>query len=417
MLLDKRMRTILHSDLNSYYASVETVLDPSLKGKAVAVCGSRETRHGIVLAKSDLAKRDGVQTGMAIWEAKQCCPDLLVVPPHYDQYMKYSSLVRGIYKRYTKFIEPYGLDECWLDITGASPETPLELAHEIRRTIRDELGLTVSIGVSFNKVFAKLGSDMKKPDAVTEIPPDSFREVVWPLPAGELLGVGPATQRKLKMRSIQTIGQLAACPPKYLTSWFGKNGHQLWLFANGLDSSKVAPDGYSRIAKSVGHGMTTSKDLDSEEDVRAVLNLLVPGVSRRLRAAQLMARALQITIRCNDLTSQQYQSPLPYPTQSTKEMVQAALALFRCRYDWHLPIMAFTVRAVQLVDEKEPWQLDFFEDTAARQRQEKLERTIEDIQAQFGRDSIRIASALEGRLIDRHPELEFLHMPSHMFMG
>ena len=163
-------RAILHSDLNCFYASVETMLNPSLRDKAIAVCGSTEERHGIVLAKSEKAKKAGVKTGMVNWQAKHICKDLIIVPPQYDQYLKYSRLTQEIYGRYTDMIEPFGMDECWLDVTGSGVcGRPLQIAESIRKTVREELGLTVSIGVSYNKIFAKIGSDMKKPDAVTEI--------------------------------------------------------------------------------------------------------------------------------------------------------------------------------------------------------------------------------------------------------
>lgn len=409
------MREILHSDLNSFYASVEIVLDPSLRGRPIAVCGSRETRHGIVLAKSDPAKRMGIVTGMAIWEAKGCCPDLLVIPPHYGEYLRYSGMVRDIYARYTGFVEPFGLDECWLDVSGLSSRSGRQIADELREVIRYETGLTVSIGVSFNKIFAKLGSDMKKPDAVTEIPRESFQEKIWALPAGDLLGVGPATQRKLHIRGVDTIGQLAGTDPDLLSAWLGVNGLQLWAYANGLDASPVAPDGFVPIAKSVGHGMTTSRDLVCEDDIRCLLVLLAPSISRRLRQSRLQARGLQMSLRTNDLVFRQFQCRLPRPTQSTRDIVEAALDLFRCSFNWPRPIMALTLRAVNLVSEQENVQLDFFGNSSRHERQERLERTIEYIQDRYGRGAIKAASMLNMPLEDRHPELEFMHMPRHMY--
>lgn len=233
-------RAILHSDLNSFYASVEMMLDPFLKGKAVAVCGSTENRHGIVLAKSDLAKKAGVKTGMVNWEAWQLCKDLIMVPPQYDQYLKYSKLTRAIYERYTDQVEPFGMDECWLDVTGSRVQgSPMEIAEQIRKSIREELGLTVSIGVSFNKIFAKLGSDMKKPDAITEITRDGFREKVWPLHCSEMIYCGPATTRKLAIYGINTIGDVANTDPAFLKQLLGVNGLSLWMFASGNDTSRV----------------------------------------------------------------------------------------------------------------------------------------------------------------------------------
>lgn len=233
-------RVILQSDMNSFYASVEMMLNPELKGKPVAVCGSTEERHGIVLAKSDLAKKAGVKTGMVNWEARQLCPGLIVVPPQYDQYLKYSKLARQIYHRYTDLVEPYGMDECWLDVTGSGVcGTGMEIAEAIRQTTKEELGLTVSIGVSFNKIFAKLGSDMRKPDAITEIKWDNFKEKIWPLDAAELLYVGRATENKLAQYGIRTIGDLAKTSPDTLQHMLGINGLKLWMYANGTDTSRV----------------------------------------------------------------------------------------------------------------------------------------------------------------------------------
>lgn len=222
-------RVILHSDMNSFYASVEMMLNPALKGKPVAVCGSTEERHGIVLAKSDLAKKAGVKTGMVNWEARQLCPGLIVVPPQYDQYLKYSKLAHQIYHRYIGLVEPFGMDECWLDVSGSGIYgTGLEIAEAIRQTTKDELGLTVSIGVSFNKILAKLGSDMKKPDAITEIKHDDFKERIWPLDAAELLYVGRATEAKLSKYGIHTIGDVARTSPETLQHLLGVNGLKLW---------------------------------------------------------------------------------------------------------------------------------------------------------------------------------------------
>lgn len=410
------MREILHSDLNSFYASVETVLDPSLRGRPIAVCGSRETRHGIVLAKSDPAKRMGVATGMAIWEAKACCPDLLVIPPHYGEYLRYSNMVRDIYSCYTGFVEPFGLDECWLDVSETQGRSGRQIADELRETVRAKTGLTVSIGVSFNKIFAKLGSDMKKPNAVTEIPYASFREKIRGLPAGDLLGVGPATQHKLHMRGIDTIGQLATVDATLLTSWLGINGLRLWAYANGLDASPVAPDGFVPAAKSVGHGMTTSIDLVCEDDIRCLLVLLAPRISRRLRQSRLKARGLQLSLRTNDLAFRQFQCRLSCPTQSTREMIDTALDLFRQNFSWPRPVMALTLRAVNLISEQASVQLDMFGDTIRREKQERLERTVEYIQDRYGRAAIQPASLLNMPIEDRHPELEFLHMPRHMHL-
>ena len=296
-------RCILHSDANCFYASVEMLLNPELRGKAVAVCGSTEDRHGIVLARSEKAKKAGVKTGQANWEARQTCPGLIVVPPHYDQYCKFSRLLRNIYLRYTDLVEPYGMDECWLDVTGSERlmGSGEKIAEEIRQSVREELGITVSIGVSFNKIFAKLGSDMKKPDAITVLDDDNWRERIWPIPVSELLYVGRSTARKLMDRCVYTIGDLARTDPTLLTSWFGKNGLGLWIFANGEDNSRVRPDGYEAPIKSVGHGITCSCDLHHNEEVWKVMLELSQDIGRRLREYHLCGKGVRLYIRENEL--------------------------------------------------------------------------------------------------------------------
>ena len=271
-------RVILHCDMNNFYASVECMLNPELKNKPVAVCGSVEERHGIVLAKNYAAKAFGVSTGEAIWQAKQRCQDLVIVEPHYEQYMKFSKLAREIYGRYTDQIEPYGMDECWLDVTGSGcMGTGFEIADEIRRTVKFELGLTISAGVSFNKIFAKLGSDMKKPDAITCIEADSFREKIWCLPASDLLGVGRATEKVLSGYGIHTIGELAATSDDFLKCRLGKNGLAIKKYANGLDDSPVMRSDYVSPVKSIGHGITTMQDLENKAEVWCVMLELVQG--------------------------------------------------------------------------------------------------------------------------------------------
>lgn len=410
------MRAILHSDLNSYYASVEMMLNPSLRGKAVAVCGSTENRHSIVLAKSELAKMAGVKTGMVNWEAKRCCPNLIMVQPNFEQYIKYSVLARNIYGRYTDQIEPYGMDECWLDITGSSMGSPLAIAESIRETIKNELGLTVSIGVSFTKIFAKLGSDLKKPDAITCITPESYRKQIWPLPASDLLYVGRATTEKLHKHGIETIGGIAQCDKMLLKSWLGVNGIKLWEFANGVDDSRVRPVDYEPVAKSVGHGITCTADLENSNEVLQVLFELAQGVSRRLRQAELIATRVQLYIRDCNLNYHQFQCKLPYPTQSWREMVNCAMELFRLRYTWQYPIRAVTIRAVDLIGASMPQQLDLFGDHEKRKRNDNLEIAIEDIQCRFGRDAIRLASSMNGLKVQKDKSHEQLTVPAAMYV-
>ena len=382
-------RTILHSDLNGFYASVEIMLNPALRGKAVAVCGSTEERHGIVLAKSESAKKAGVKTGMANWEAKRLCPELIIRHPTYGQYVKYSRLAREIYQRYTDRVEPFGMDECWLDLTGcAGCEDGEAVAHEIRETVKAELGLTVSIGVSFNKIFAKLGSDLKKPDDVTVISPSNYKKVVWPLPCSELIYVGRATRRKLAVYGMHTIGDIAAADTEFLKRILGVNGVTLWTFASGSDTARVMPRGYETPIKSIGHGITCVEDMVSEAEVFHVMLQLAQDVGHKLRQNDFLARGVEITVKDNKLAWHQYQAQLEVPSQSPTELANRARLLFNARYDWHLPVRAVTIRAINLIPRSQPVQLLLYDDPVRREKREKLEDAVEDIRARFGKCAI-----------------------------
>lgn len=262
-------RTILHSDMNSCYASIELLYHPELRGKPLAVGGDPEARHGIILAKDQLAKKSGVKTGMALWQARECCPDLQIVPPRMDIYLRFSKLAHKIYADYTDLQEAFGLDESWLDVTASAQikGDGMRIAEEIRQRIKRELGITVSIGVSWNKIFAKFGSDYKKPDAITEITRDNYREIVWTKPVEDLLYVGPATRKKLHRYGIYTIGQLAACDDTFLKSTLGKMGLVLGAFANGTDQTPVSLENSSAPIKSIGNSTTTFRDLTTDLDV------------------------------------------------------------------------------------------------------------------------------------------------------
>lgn len=383
-------RTILHSDMNCFYASVEMMLDPSLRGKAVAVCGSTENRHGIVLAKSELAKKAGVKTGMVNWEARQRCPNLIMVKPQYEQYLKYSELARNIYQRYTDQVEPYGMDECWMDVGGSRSVcgSGMEIAENIRKTVKEELGLTVSIGVSFNKMFAKLGSDMKKPDAITEIRKAEFKEKIWSLPASDLLFVGRATTAKLEQYGITTIGGIANADPQFLKRLLGVNGLGLWRSASGLDDSPVMHKDFVSPIKSVGHGITCTADLENEDEVWKVMLELSQDIGHRLRIHKLKASGVQISIRSNDLGFRQYQTPLTLATQSPSVIAHKAIQIFRDNYHWIMPVRAVTVRAINLRPKNEPEQIDLFTDMRQLERLDRLDDCIEDIRRRFGKKAV-----------------------------
>lgn len=416
MTTTMEQRVILHSDLNCFYASVETMLNPSLRGKAVAVCGSTESRHGIVLAKSELAKKRGVKTGMVNWEARQCCPDIIMVPPQYDEYLKYSKLTRAIYERYTDQVEGFGMDECWCDVSGSQKVfgDGMTIAEEIRQTVKAELGLTVSIGVSFNKIFAKLGSDLKKPDAITGISADNFKEKIWPLPASDLLYVGRATTKKFDSYGIRTIGDIANTSQDFLKRLLGVNGLALWVYANGLDSSRVMPGDYESPVKSVGHGITCSADLDNSEEVWKVMLELSQDIGHRLRLHSLTARGVQIMIRDNDLYFKQFQAPLESQSQSPMEIARKARQLFETNYRWTSKVRAITVRAINLIPADTPYQISIFEDTAKRERREKLDTAVEEIRGRFGKRAI-YSACLMGNLKMPSDGREKVVMPGMMY--
>lgn len=386
------MRTILHSDLNNFYASVECVYDPSLKDRPMAVCGDPEARHGIVLAKNMPAKRAGVQTGEAIWQARQKCPDMIVMPPDFRKYLRFSRMMREIYADYTNEIEPFGLDEAWLDVTGHRMSGEA-IADELRRRAREELGLTVSVGVSFNKIFAKLGSDMKKPDATTVISRENFREKVWPLPAGDLLYVGPATRRRLAGRNIRTIGDIARCAPEQLRAALGKNGEMLWTFANGLDRSPVMALGEEAMIKSIGNSTTTPRDIRCDQDAHMVLMVLSESVAERLRDHGMKGRVVTLSVRDVDLNCFSAQRKLPRGTALASEICRCALALFREHYHWSRPVRSLGVSVSALDSLDGDVQISMFPDRA-RERRYELECAVGHIRDRFGHFAIQRASLI-----------------------
>ncbi len=382
-------RVILHSDLNNFYASVECLYHPEYRGKPLAVLGDPEARHGVVLAKNYEAKSHDVKTGDPMWMAKQKCPDIIFVPPHYDLYMKHSKLVREIYAEYTDKVEPYGLDECWLDVTGSTMlfGSGQEIADKLRERIKFELGVSVSVGVSFNKIFAKLGSDMKKPDATTVIESERFKEIVYPLPVKELLYVGRATHNKLRRKGIFTIGDLADTNPENLRFWLGKMGIVLWQFANGLDTSPVSNIGAKSMIKTVGNSTTAPRDLISNEDIKITLMVLSESVSARLREYGFICRTVQIGIRDNELNWIERQGKLEIPNRTAKSIFELAFSLFK-KHTNGKPIRSLSVRACDL-EPIDHVQLSLLPDVSQLQKQEELEAAMDDLRNRFGHFSVQ----------------------------
>ena len=393
-------RIILHCDLNSFYASVELLEHPELRNTPTAVCGDPRLRHGVILAKNEPAKAAGVRTGESVWQALQSCPGLQLLPAHHEKYRSYSRLVNEVYQTYSDRVERFGIDESWLDVTGTLHlfgGDACALADRIRAQVRDSFGLTLSVGVSFNKTFAKLGSDYRKPDATTPIPRSAVPSLVWPLPVDQLLGVGPAAAGQLARCGVQTIGQLAHAPRQTLQLMLGRQGPQLQDLALGLDRSPVTPAGSTPPPKSVGNGLTFPRDLVGKEELRTGYTLLADQVAARLRRHGLKGATVQVAIRDPQFRTIQHQRRLPVPTFLSSELAQTAMDLTGERRNWRLPVRALTLTVSGLV----PWeeageQLDLFHpgDTARRSRRERLEWTMDDIRARYGNASITPTSLL-----------------------
>ena len=386
-------RSILHCDANAYYASVEQQRNPELRGKPIAVCGDPEARHGIVLTASYPAKKRGVKTGQAIWQARQACPELIVVPPNYREYMRISHMMWEIFNSYTDLVEPFGLDEAWLDVTGSAElfGSPMAIAREISERVKFELGLTVSIGVSDNKITAKLGSDYKKPDAITQIMPDNYKEIVYPLPVEDLLYVGPATSGKLRRVGISTIGKLAECDEDFLARRLGKMGIVLKTFAAGRDNTPVQASDHVQAIKSVGNGCTASRDLVNDGDVRIMLYLLSESAALRLRELGSRCTVVGIYVRDNELSSFTRQRTLREPTCSSAEIAETAFDLFRRNYHWDKPLRGVGVRGSGLVDATGGVQLSLYADDIKRDKWERIDNAMDTLRQRYGYLSIQRA--------------------------
>lgn len=395
---DYMERVILHSDLNNFYASVECLLNPQYKDKPIAVSGNPEKRHGIVLAKNMLAKECGVKTGEALWEAKLKCPDIIFLPPHYSQYIEISKAVRDIYYEYTSQIESFGIDECWLDVTDSLKlfKDGSSIAQEIRSRVKKEIGVTVSIGVSFNKIFAKLGSDLKKPDAVTIIDKSNFREFVWGLNIGELLYAGRSTVRRLKTLNINTIGDLALADCNVIANHLGKNGIMLQQYARGMDESIVSEYLNKREIKSIGNGTTMPYDLSEINDVKVILMLLSESVSARLREKKLFTSCIHLDIKRANLTTFSRQITLPYLTNSTKTIFNYALKIFNENTDMSFSIRSLSVRACKL-SKKETSQLTFLNNTKITKNEKALGIMEDKIRDKYGWASLQKGIMLTNR--------------------
>ncbi len=394
-------RCILHCDCNSFFASVECVYRPELRDIPMAVCGDPANRHGIVLAKNEAAKQFGVVTAETVWQARRKCPQLVLVAPHYERYHEFYERINAIYCEYTDRVEPFSIDESWLDVTGSQRlfGDGKTIADILRRRVQEELGITISVGVSFNKTFAKLGSDYRKPNSTTVLSRDTYRELLYPLPVSRFLFVGKSSEQTLQKMGIHTIGQLAAADRVCLVAALGKLGGQLYDYANGNDRAEVRLFTDRADAKSVGNGMTFRRDLESEEDVLRGLLYLTEPVAARLRSAGQQCNAIQLTLKYPSLKTLSRQRKLSRPTALVSDLYAEATLLLRECWQAGTPIRSLTITACRLQKTNEGEQLCLFdaaENTRDRERLERLETVVDDLRGRFGNHLVKRCSVLDG---------------------
>ena len=390
-------RVILHCDMNGFFASVELLDYPQLKDKPMAVCGSPENRHGIILAKNEIAKKYGVVTAETLWQARKKCPDLQVVPPHHDKYKHYSRMINDIYLRFTDMVEPFSVDESWLDVTASRQlfGTGREIADTIRQTVKKELGLTLSAGVSFNKIFAKMGSDYKKPDATTVITRENFMNILWPLDIREMFFVGKATADKLNEYGIRTIGELALADRQMVMAMLGRQGGVIHDYANGLDTTPVLRFDQLEKVKSIGNGITFRRNLQEEKDIRTAVTGLSDTVAARLRSHKMKAFGVKVDIKDPDLKVISRQQQLDNPANITDIIADTAMSIIRKSWKMRDPIRMLTITAINLCDENQAQQLSLFADeNVLAEKGEKVERAMDDIRKKFGTDAIKFGSVI-----------------------
>ena len=391
-------RWIIHSDINHCYAQIEEMMYPELRNVPMAVGGHEEDRHGIILAKNDLAKKYHIKTGESLRDAFQKCPELLIVPPHYDDYLFYTEEVKRIYREYSDKVESFGLDEAWIDITGTEKlfhKTAMELAEEIQRRVFKELGLTVSMGLSFNKVFAKLGSDLDKKQGLAVITRDNFKDMVFPLPIADILYIGKATSSQLNERNIYTLGDLALSSKEYIKSFLGKNGEMVWLFANGYDTLSV--NSSQQVIKSVGNGITAKHDIHTIEEAKIVLSMLAESVAKRLRQSNKLGSVISIGMRYKDLQGLSRQKRVDTPTNIAQEILDTGMSLLRDNWNMAIPLRSLSISVSSLIEKGNyAYQMSLFHTANEEERNEQLhlEEVIQEIKERWGEKSIKYGNSL-----------------------
>lgn len=392
--------------MNSFFCSVELLEHPELAGKPVAVAGCADDRHGIILAKNQLAKSFGVVTPETIISAKRKCPELVLLQPHHKKYEHYCHVINDIYLRYTDMVEPFSIDESWLDVTGSLKlfkKTAKELADEIRETVFKETGLSLSAGVSFNKVFAKMGSDYKKPYATTEITRDNFRELLWPLPAGDLFFVGKSSASKLSQMGIHTIGDIANADIRLLESVFGKHGAQMQADALGLDESEVSRWGEYSESKSVGHGVTFKRNISGEDEIRTAVKAISTRVAERLRKYSYKCQGVKVEIKDPNFITISRQRQLIEPSDLASDIAECAMDLIKENWIINNPIRLITITGINILEAAAEYstQISIFDSKDKQEQTEKeraLEQTLDKIKEKHGRDAISTASLIDNDL-------------------
>ena len=387
-------RIIFHCDCNSFFASCEELLYPELKKVPMAVTGDPENRHGIILAKNQLAKQYSIQTAETIWQAKRKCPDLVCVLAHHGYYGEISKQINQIYLDYTDLTEPASIDESFLDVTNTLHlfgQSPRALADTIRARVREEIGVTISVGVSFCKTVAKFGSDYQKPDATTVIMREDLPAIFWPAPVGDMLMAGRKTTDRLAAFGIKTIGELAHADREFLKRHLGKTGELLHDWANGRDEEPVRSYYEEREAKSVGNSMTFRRDLKGGAEIRAGLSALADSVAGRLRAEGKKCTVVQVGIKDPSLKTVQKQRTLDRATDLQKEITETAFSLVCACWDLNAPVRLLSVTGAGLIPADENYsQMNLFDPKDADpDKQEKIEDTIDAIRQRYGKTAIR----------------------------
>lgn len=409
-------RAILHCDINNCYASIELIRNPKLKKFPVAVCGSKEDRHGIVLAKNEIAKNMGVKTGQVIWQAQSRCKNLKIIKPHYNLYLMYSKKIKEIYYRYTDRIESFGIDECWLDVTSSLKlyKSAYEIARQIKEAVKKELQLTISVGISYNKIFAKLAGDLADCDEIQSIGPDELDQKVFHLEVDNMIGIGKKTKQKLNRIGVFTLGDLAKIQRSFLTASFGVIGGYLHDNANGKNTSEVKYINQKSDIKSIGRGITLREDLDNESEVESVMMYLMQKVSANLIENEFLATGIEITIRDTYLLSYTYRMSNIYPTYSSIKLTNIAMKLFLKKHDDNFPLRSISVRAINLIDSKDDLQIDIFNDYHSEKKFLNLEKTLYNIRKKYNNNIIKPAFLLKDNKLPKKEHSTHL-MPEFIY--